>query len=1154
MFRMQNRWPEPVPQTRNERTVVLTQERARGSSRRIRGSPCGAIEWLERRTLLASTLSAVPAPLSVSPAWFDRLDQAVASGPGSAAAPAEGTATIAWGGGTVEVMKDEWLVQLSSAALERAPTVAAATGLFATAPFPVQVVEGLGMAGSLLVFIPNAQAGAVQLWSSTQSAFATFEPNEIVHADATTPNDPNYPQQWGLNNTGQTGGTPDADIDAPEAWDLSTGSRNVVVAEIDTGVDYTHPDLAANIWTNPGEIPGDGIDNDGNGFVDDVHGYDFVNNDGDPMDDNGHGTHVAGIMAAVGNNSTGVVGVNWTSSIMALKFLNAGGMGSDSDAVRAVNYATMMKTTYGVNVELTNNSWGGGGFVQDLYNAINASGNAGMLFVAAAGNGGSDGIGDNNDVTPFYPASYDLDNIISVAATDARDTRASFSNYGATSVDLAAPGVTIYSTLRSGGYGYLSGTSMATPYVSGVAALGWSTAPTATAAQVRSAIFAGVDPIPSLSGVVATGGRLNARNTLNLLFSGPNVTLSLAGSPMGEDGGVATVTATLSAVSSQDVTVNLGFTGTASYPADYTRSATSIVIPAGSLSGSMSLTGVADDLVEPNETIVVDITSVINAIENGTQQVTATITDQTPSGSTQVIDDGDTGWAAVSGTWPTSALGGFLGDSRYHAAGSGGDVATWTFTVSPGLYRVSATWPAASNRASNSPFTVLDGTTSLGTVALNQQLAPNDFTADGANWEIINNFTLTGTTLVVQLTDASNGVVGADAVRIERMSTPVQIVDDGNAGWSAVSGTWPISALGGFQGDSRYHTAGTGANAATWTFTVSPGQYRVSATWPAASNRASNSPFTVLDGTMSLGTVTLNQQLAPNDFTDSGANWKDIGNFTVSGTTLVVQLTDAANGIVGADAIRVERVTTSVQIVDDGNAGWAAVSGTWPTSALGGFQGDSRYHAAGTGANAATWTFTVSPGQYRVSATWPAASNRATNSPFTVLDGSTPIGTVALNQQLAPNDFTDSGANWEDLGVFTITGTTLVVRLTDAANGIVGADAIRVGSPPPGLTSPPGGPGSNGLSSTSAASAANRIVESLDLPQSSGSHNSATSPGQGVSIAKGSPMNQASISSGDLEVEDSALDQIAQAWLERSQPKQQRMARQRQLAYSEAGF
>ena len=262
------------------------------------------------------------------------------------------------------------------------------------------------------------------------------EPDYALQLTETLPNDPQFGQLWGLHNTGQTGGTPGADISAPEAWDSFTGSASVVIASIDTGVDYTHPDLAANMWVNPGEIAGDGLDNDGNGYVDDLYGIDAPNGDSDPMDDHGHGTHTAGTMGGVGDNAVGVAGVNWDVQIMAVKFLDAGGSGWTSDAVTCLEYITMMKTTYGVNVVASNNSWGGGGYSTALEDAIRASNDAGIMFVAAAGNYAMD-----NDAYPFYPASYDLDGVISVAATDHNDQMAGFSNWGLTSVDLGAPGV-----------------------------------------------------------------------------------------------------------------------------------------------------------------------------------------------------------------------------------------------------------------------------------------------------------------------------------------------------------------------------------------------------------------------------------------------------------------------------------------------------------------------------------------------------------------------------------------------------------------------------------------------------------------------------------------------------------------------------------------
>jgi subtilisin family serine protease len=337
----------------------------------------------------------------------------------------------------------------------------------------------------------------VEKTSAPQENLAEITPQ------TTTPNDPSYPQLWGLNNTGQSGGTPDADIDAPEAWDTQTGNPNQVIGVIDTGVDYNHPDLVGNIWTNPGEIAGDGIDNDNNGYVDDVRGWDFAYNDNNPSDVDGHGTHVSGTIAAKGNNGVGVVGVNWNAKILPLKFLDDTGSGSTSNAILALNYATAK------GVKITNNSWGGGGYSQGLYDAINTAGQQGALFIAAAGNEGR-----NTDLSPAYPASYNLPNIISVAATDRNDAVPIFSNYGLTTVDLGAPGVEIYSTTPGANYGYKTGTSMASPHVTGGAALVWAQNPTWTAQEVKNRLLQTTDPIPALSGRTVSGGRLNVNNAL----------------------------------------------------------------------------------------------------------------------------------------------------------------------------------------------------------------------------------------------------------------------------------------------------------------------------------------------------------------------------------------------------------------------------------------------------------------------------------------------------------------------------------------------------------------------------------------------------------------------------------------------------------------
>ncbi len=328
------------------------------------------------------------------------------------------------------------------------------------------------------------------------------EPNGRVSADL-TPNDTSFPTMWNLLNTGQSGAYAGDDIDATLAWNYTTGDPAMKVGVLDTGIDYTHPDLAANMWTNPGEIAGNGLDDDGNGYVDDIHGYDVLHLDGDPMDDNFHGTHVAGTIGAVGNNALGICGVTWQCQLVAVKFLDATGNGVESDAIAALQYALA------AGVRLTNNSWGNFSGGQALLDAINACGAAGQLFVNAAGNNGW-----NLDGVPVYPACYDTPYIITVAATDGRDLRPTWSNFGATTVDLGAPGANIYSCKPGGLYQALNGTSMAAPHVAGAAMLAFARFPHASALQIRQLLLDNVDPIASLSGRTITGGRLNAYKPL----------------------------------------------------------------------------------------------------------------------------------------------------------------------------------------------------------------------------------------------------------------------------------------------------------------------------------------------------------------------------------------------------------------------------------------------------------------------------------------------------------------------------------------------------------------------------------------------------------------------------------------------------------------
>lgn len=318
------------------------------------------------------------------------------------------------------------------------------------------------------------------------------------------PNDPDFPKQYGLFNEGQTGGCTGADISAPMAWDVEKGRSEVVVAVIDSGIDYTHPDLAANIWTNEDEIPDNGVDDDHNGYVDDVRGWNFADENNNPMDDNKHGTHVAGILGAVGNNGQGIAGVCWNVRLMPLKFIGADGSGDTDAAIRAIRYAVAN------GARILSNSWGSTSQSRALEEAIKAADEAGAIFIAAAGNSGM-----NNDKStllnhPNYPSTYPLPNVVAVAASADNDALASFTNYGRTSVDLAAPGVDIYSTVPGGGYETLSGTSMATPFVSGVAALLWSNEPGLSHHEVIQRILDTVDPAPRFDRYLLTGGRLNA--------------------------------------------------------------------------------------------------------------------------------------------------------------------------------------------------------------------------------------------------------------------------------------------------------------------------------------------------------------------------------------------------------------------------------------------------------------------------------------------------------------------------------------------------------------------------------------------------------------------------------------------------------------------
>ena len=374
------------------------------------------------------------------------------------------------------------------AALERSPATESVASL-GLGIYRVDLAPGVDLTQAVTLF-----AGQPGIRSVARDS---------VISVAQTPNDPRLSETWHLQKIG-----------APQGWNATAGTGQTIVAVIDTGVDRTHPDLAANIWTNAGEIAGNGLDDDGDGFVDDVHGYDFSANDADPMDENGHGTHVAGIIGAVGNNGVGVSGVSQHTRLMPLRFMDATGNGYTSDAVRAIDYAVRH------GAKILNDSWDGAAADPTLATALERARAAGVIVVVAAGNESAD-----NDATGSYPASYakQSDNVVAVASTDANDQLSWFSNFGPQTVMVAAPGESILSTARGGGYVTKSGTSMAAPVISGALSLLWDLHPTWNYTQILNKLRGSVDPLGGLNGKVSSGGRINLAKLLDTPATVPPV-------------------------------------------------------------------------------------------------------------------------------------------------------------------------------------------------------------------------------------------------------------------------------------------------------------------------------------------------------------------------------------------------------------------------------------------------------------------------------------------------------------------------------------------------------------------------------------------------------------------------------------------------------
>jgi len=538
--------------------------------------------------------------------------------------------------------------------------------LEAQAAGEVDESEWVGGTGLLRLHSVSKNVASLVRELSARPDIKYAEPNYIVHATA-IPNDARFGELWGLQNTGQTIrgflGISGADIGATAAWDISTGSRANVAAVIDTGIDYTHPDLAANVWSAPATFT---VTIGGLTIICPAgsHGFNAITNVCDPLDDHNHGSHVSGTIGAVGNNGTGVVGVNWTASIMAGKFLDATGTGTIANAINAIEFVVQAKLAFAAtgdaNVRVLSNSWGGGAFSQALLDEINRADANDMLFVAAAGNSGTP-----NDLFPLYPASYNAPNVVAVAATDNTDSLAFFSNFGPNTVHLGAPGVDVLSTTIGGTYAYFSGTSMATPHVSGAALLVLSKCSLNTA-SLKTLLLNNVDPIPSLSGLTVTGGRLNVNKAIRACATPVNPDFALSATPASQ-----TVTQGGSTSYNLSISPSGGFTGLVTFSASGLSTAATASFSPNPASSSSTMTVSTDAATTPVGSFAVTITSVSGTLAHTTSVTLVVNAAPAPSFSLSATPASQTVVQGASTTYTVNItpLGGFSGAVSLSATG-----------------------------------------------------------------------------------------------------------------------------------------------------------------------------------------------------------------------------------------------------------------------------------------------------------------------------------------------------------------------------------------------------------------------------------------------------------------------------------------------------
>ena len=739
---------------------------------------------------------------------------------------------------------------------------------------------------------------------------------------------------WGLRNTGQNGGVSGADIDVVRAWDLTTGSTNVIVAVIDTGIRYTHTDLAAQMWRNPGEIPGNGIDDDHDGYVDNVFGINAVTGSGDPMDVAGHGTHCAGTIGATSNGGGQHVGVAWQVRLMACKFLGPSG-GATSDAIKCINFAVSK------GARILSNSWGGGPFEQCLLDAIAAARDRGVLFVAAAGNGGSDTQGDNNDVVPTYPANYAIDNIISVAAIDRQDKLGTFSNYGSTSVHIGAPGVDILSAISASDTSYDSwpGTSMATPHVAGVAALVRARFPNITVAELRQRILLGAMPIPALRNKTITGGRLNAYNAVS---GGSDGVLELAVTPANGAELVGGTNITFSvqvtdAHAVQNATVtgiiagqsNVVFTNNGVSPDvtanDHIYSA-SIAIPSASTTFSLRI-----DVSAPGKTS-----------SSATYTYPVRLAPANDAFAQRIVVTGNAATVTGSSVGATKETG-----EPNHVGNLGGKSVWWTWTA-----------PASGTATIKTDGCAFDTILAVysGTAVANLTAIAVDDDSGVGNASLVS-FNAVGGVVYQIAVDGFDGAAGSIALDVSLIATPSAPANDNFASGVAISGTTATvngSNLGATkQVGEPNHAGNTGGRSVWWRWTA-----------PASGVAVVTTEGSLFDTTLGVytgGSVAGLTTIASDNDSGEGARSLVVFNAT-AGTTYQIAV-DGFNGASGNILLGLSLVIPPPAPANNNFANRVSISGA-NSSATGTNVGATKEvgeadHAGNSGGRSVWWSWTA---------------------------------------------------------------------------------------------------------------------------------------------------------------------------------------------------